>query len=83
MNILFINSLYHPYIGGGAEIILKNLVEGLYRKGHQVTVLTTGHESGRHEEQVNGIRVIRLGIKNIYWHYDETKVKCWRRVTRS
>jgi hypothetical protein len=42
MRILFINVLYEPYIGGGAEITLKNLVKGLQILGHEVKVLTYG-----------------------------------------
>ena len=36
MRILFINVLYEPYIGGGAEIILRDLVEGSQVLGETV-----------------------------------------------
>ncbi|EGH46183.1 glycosyl transferase, group 1, partial [Pseudomonas syringae pv. pisi str. 1704B] len=36
MKILFINSLYAPDIGGGAEIILQRTVEGLQQRGHSL-----------------------------------------------
>lgn len=47
MKILFINSLYPPHIGGGAEIILQRTAEGLTKRGCNVVVLATGPEIGR------------------------------------
>ena len=38
MKILYINSFYDPYIGGGAEIGLQENVEGMKRLGHDVSV---------------------------------------------
>lgn len=65
--ILIINTLYAPHIGGGAEIICQEQAEGLARKGFDVTVLTTGCQNV--VECINGVRVVRRKIKNIYWHY--------------
>lgn len=73
MKILFINTLYSPYIGGGAEIILKSLAEGIAARGHEVCVLTTCANDGVHTEIVDGIKVIRVGIKNIFWNYKTDK----------
>jgi glycosyltransferase involved in cell wall biosynthesis len=73
MKILFINTLYSPHIGGGAEVILKSLVEGVAERGHEVCVLTTCVDEGIHTEMVDGIKVIRIGIKNIYWTYKADK----------
>lgn len=73
MKILFVCSLYSPHIGGGAEITLKLLVEGLQLRGHDVVVLTTGPSSGLHKEEENGVPVYRAGIKNIYWHHSKQR----------
>lgn len=73
MKILFINTLYSPHIGGGAEVILKSLIEGVAKRGHEVCVLTTCADKGVHTETVDGIKVIRVGIKNIYWNYKADK----------
>ena len=73
MKILFINTLYSPHIGGGAEVILKSLVEGIAERGHEVRVLTTCADDGIHTETIDGIRIIRVGIKNIYWNYKADK----------
>ncbi len=80
MKVLFLNTLYAPHIGGGAEIILKSLVEGIAMRGHDVTVLTTGPLPGVQKERINGVTVLRVGIKNIYWHYRKTKPQGWQRV---
>lgn len=69
MKALFINSLYAPDIGGGAEIILQRTVEGLQQRGHEVVVLATGPQSGLTEETVNLVKVYRAGLRNFYWHF--------------
>lgn len=69
MKVLFINSLYAPDIGGGAEIILQRTVEGLQQRGYQVAVLATGPQAGLTEETVNLVKVYRAGLRNFYWHF--------------
>lgn len=69
MKALFINSLYAPDIGGGAEIILQRTVEGLQQRGHEVVVLATGPQPGLFEETVNLVKVYRAGLRNFYWHF--------------
>lgn len=69
MKIVFINTLYSPHIGGGAEITLKSLVDGLHSRGHDVYVVTTGPERGVKKETVDGVPVFRVGIVNSYWHH--------------
>ncbi|MDY7559566.1 glycosyltransferase family 4 protein [Pseudomonas sp. 10B1] len=69
MKILFINSLYPPHIGGGAEIILQRTAEGLNRRGCHVVVLATGPETGLSSDCLNRVKVYRAGLRNFYWHY--------------
>ncbi|MFV0455138.1 MAG: glycosyltransferase family 4 protein [Pseudomonas sp.] len=73
MKILLLHSLYVPHIGGGAEIIVRQLAEGLQDRGCDVTVLVTGPETGLHEEVHNGVRIYRAGLYNFYWHYTQTR----------
>ena len=73
MTILFINTLYSPHIGGGAEVICQEQVEGFQRRGYTVSVLTTSPNLGLCQEDVNGITVYRAGIKNFYWHFSNSK----------
>jgi glycosyltransferase involved in cell wall biosynthesis len=71
--ILFINSLYFPHIGGGAEIIFQEQVEGLKSRGYGAAVLTTKSHKGIKTEVINDVNVYRAGIKNIYWHFIASK----------
>lgn len=80
MKILFINSLYSPHVGGGAEITLQNLVEQIKREGHTVAVMATGPHKGMQEEEVNGIKVYRVGLRNIYFHFNTRRPSAWKRV---
>jgi glycosyltransferase involved in cell wall biosynthesis len=72
MRILFINVLYKPYIGGGTEITLKNLVEGIQNLGHEVKVLTFLDRNDK-EEVIDGILVYRAKIPNLYLPYGKKR----------
>lgn len=71
--ILFINSLFTPYIGGGAEIMFQEQVEGFKQIGYDVVVATTDKIKGLNKEYVNEILVYRVGIENLYWHFAQEK----------
>lgn len=73
LKILFISSYYPPDIGGGAELSLQVIVEGMQRKGCQVSVLATGDCNGLIVHYVNGVRVYRAGLKNIYWPLSQNR----------
>ncbi len=68
MKILSINILYEPYIGGGAETIVKDLCSGLLKRGYNVSVLTF-HEKENTNEIIDGINVFRVKIPNFYLPY--------------
>lgn len=67
MKILYTNSMYSPDIGGGAEIMLKAMVDGMKARGHDVQVLTTHNKSIDSIDRVDGIEVHRLKLRNLYW----------------
>lgn len=73
MNILFLHGFYAPHVGGGAEIVVRQVAEGLQRRGNQVSVLVTGPASGLHEEVLDGVRIYRAGLHNLYWHFTQTR----------
>lgn len=73
MEILILNSLYSPYIGGGAEIICQEQAEEFSKRGYSVTILTTGPSSGIIKDYINEIVVYRANLKNVYWHYNQEK----------
>jgi len=74
MNILVINVLYCPIVGGGAEIVVHNLNKGLRERGHQITVLTFSDKDSL-EEELEGIKIYREKIPNIYLPYFRGKKK--------
>lgn len=73
MKILILHTLYAPHIGGGAEIVVRQLAEGLQRRGCEVAVLVTGPDRGLHREEVAGVRVYRAGLHNLYWHFTQER----------
>jgi glycosyltransferase involved in cell wall biosynthesis len=80
MKVLYINTLYSPYIRGGAEISLKLLVEGMQAKGHEVVVLSMVQEQGLNFDLENGVKVYRAGLKNFYWPYSDKKYSTPKRM---
>ncbi|MCK6529429.1 glycosyltransferase family 4 protein [Myxococcota bacterium] len=70
LDILYISNLYPPHVIGGAEVIAARLAEEVARRGHRVTVVTTGPAATSTEEWVSGVRVVRLGGLNLYWGFD-------------
>lgn len=80
MKIAFVSGLYPPAIIGGAEIVLQTLVEGIRDRGHEVLVLTTKQGGSIERDLVNDVPVIRVPIKNIYWHGVKDARKQWKKV---
>lgn len=55
--------LFHPHIGGVEKHVLKVSAE-LVKRGHEVKVLTLRYdESLAEEDEINGVRVLRIGGK--------------------
>ncbi len=59
MKILFVLEYYSPHIGG-AEVLFKNLCEGLAGRGHDITVLTLRLPGTEEFEIVNSVKVHRI-----------------------
>jgi len=45
------------HITGGMEIHVQELVEGLIKRGHKVTVITTKHPKGIEKEEKENLRI--------------------------
>ncbi|WP_028239390.1 glycosyltransferase family 4 protein [Stutzerimonas azotifigens] len=73
MNVLLLNAFYPPDVLGGAEVMVRQLAEGLRRRGHRVAVLATGSHPGLHPEMLGGVRVYRAGLRNLYWHFTQQR----------
>ncbi|AGI26627.1 glycosyltransferase family 4 protein [Pseudomonas sp. MT3] len=80
MRLLFLNTLYAPHIGGGAEVMLQSMVEGLQARGHAVQVLSTGPDAGLRSDSHNGVPVLRAGMRNLYWPFSEQRQGPLRRL---
>jgi glycosyltransferase involved in cell wall biosynthesis len=71
LNVLLVNSLYAPYVVGGAEIVTEMLASNLAMDGHGVTVVTSCSASeGMSRSQIDGVDVIRFFPKNLWWLYE-------------
>ncbi|TAL00956.1 MAG: glycosyltransferase [Rhodospirillaceae bacterium] len=75
MHIMVVNNLYPPIFAGGAERIVSYLCEGLVRRSHRVTVVSTcGPEMEPYPTEVrNGVEIIRFFPPNIYWSHDRDR----------
>jgi len=70
VKVVYLNTLYPPHVRGGAELILQGQAQAMARRGHEVTVLTIGPQRAprRTEELRDGVRVVRAGFRNRYFH---------------
>lgn len=59
MKVLFVLEYYSPHIGG-AEVLFKNLCEGLTNKGHDITVITLRLPGTQAFEIISGVKVHRV-----------------------
>lgn len=69
--ILIFNTLYSPFIAGGAEKSTQILAEALKKAGYEVVVVSTGKSD--YIDYVNDIKVYYVYIPNIFWRYDASK----------
>lgn len=49
--------------GGGAELYLEQIAQGLVERGARVTIFSAAHDAAPKDEQRNGIRYLRRGSK--------------------
>lgn len=69
MKVLIINTLYHPYKVGGAEVSVQLLAEGLVAEGNTVRVVALHDKATKKMDVVNGVEVSYLPLFNKYWPY--------------
>ena len=81
MKILYVNALYPPHVGGGAELSLAMLAGGQHANGHEVMVATTTGEREAVEDRVAGIPVVRLPLANVYWQHTEKNPGTLRKIS--
>jgi glycosyltransferase involved in cell wall biosynthesis len=69
MRLLFVLENYYPSIGG-AEVLFKNLCEGLADRGNDVTVITTLLPGTTADEIISKVKIRRIrtpGTASRYW----------------
>ncbi len=78
LNILYTNTSYHPHIGGGAEVMLRAMAEGMAARGHKVSALVSADAES--VDLINGIEVHRLKQRNVYWSFPKEARPAWQRL---
>jgi glycosyltransferase involved in cell wall biosynthesis len=78
LNILYTNTSYHPHVGGGAEVMLRAMAEGMAARGHQVSALVSADADG--QDNIGGIAVHRLKQRNVYWSFPKEARPTWKRM---
>ena len=73
MRIMIFNTLYYPFRIGGAEVSVQMLAEELVRQGNDVRVITLHDKKERKEIFLNGVEVVYLPLKNVYWPFTNNK----------
>lgn len=73
MNILIVNTLYAPFKVGGAEVSVQLLAEELVSKGDRVRVVCLHDEKTRKQTELNGVEVVYLPLKNLYWPFNNVQ----------
>jgi len=82
MHVLMVNNIYPPIMAGGAELVVADLCEGLVRRGHTVTAVSTcGPDMEPYPvETRGGVTVIRFFPRNVYWNFERDGQKPVRRL---
>ncbi|MGP2733012.1 glycosyltransferase family 4 protein [Serratia bockelmannii] len=70
MRVLIINTLYAPNFVGGAERSVQLLSEELVKNGDDVRVISLHKRSTRECAVINGVEVVYLPLRNVYWPFD-------------
>lgn len=79
MKLLIVSSLYPPYRVGGAEAVAEMMAQGMKQRGYSVSVLTLCPGDREEIGEVDGIRVVRLPVANLYWNLDADKKPSWQK----
>lgn len=66
MKVVFVNSTYYPWKGGGSERSVQFLAETMVRAGHQAVVLTHNLDPKVRMGELNGVRIYYMPMRNLY-----------------
>jgi glycosyltransferase involved in cell wall biosynthesis len=77
---------YWHGVKGGMEIHGKILCEGLVKRGHKVTIISTRHPDGKEYEEVNGIKIyylIKTGFSTYWKKWGKESLRKFDRLNRA
>ncbi len=81
MKVAFVNLYDDPAVsGGGAEMTLHHLTQGLLRRGIEPVMVSTSAEAGLHQSERQGVRIWHVGLRNLYWPRPKMKPHPLRRM---
>ena len=63
--IVFFSGYHLPHLGG-IERYTDNLGKQLIKKGYKVVVVCSNHDNLKDDEIINGVRVLRIPVYNIF-----------------
>ncbi len=69
MRVMILSALYPPIIHGGAEKAAWQLAEALAEEGDDVSVITMHPQNEETTETLNGVRIYRIPMDNLYWPF--------------
>ena len=78
MKIAVIHSIYKPYVRGGAEVVVENIVQGLKNSGDDVFVITVGYKNEL--QIIDGVRVYRIKPFNLFNFLNINSKPVWLRL---
>jgi glycosyltransferase involved in cell wall biosynthesis len=70
---LFISNQYHPNVIGGAELTVQTLAQELMARGYAVCIVSLSPGKRDSVDVVNGARVYRLAVANLYTPFKEPR----------
>ena len=80
LRIAFVNTLYPPHGGAGAEGTLRMLARQLAARGHDCTIVTLTPERQASTGEIDSIPVHYLPLANVYWPHGEHRPPALRPV---
>lgn len=81
MKVLFLNLYDDPAVsGGGAEMTLYHLTQGLLSRGIEPVMVATKAEPGLSLTEHRGLRTWRAGLRNLYWPQSNMRPHPLRRM---
>ncbi|WIM12911.1 MAG: hypothetical protein OJF58_003874 [Enhydrobacter sp.] len=71
LSVLIVNSLYAPFVVGGAEVVTEMLANTLAEQDHRISVVTScSRDQDFDVERRNGVDVYRFFPENRWWLYE-------------